>query len=155
MPVLNISLPWTIRQLIISVSFQVHFLHLYSPWAYDAVFVRSLWNPTQKGTASGASARRRFGSKRDLQAGVALALEAMNARDQGCAPGTGNLHILKSVMWIKMKQKKDLWQPFSASPKEHLWPKNWGISSGKLEEKTCRKKMASLIYLHSSPWGNI
>lgn len=29
-------------------------------------FVRRLWNPKQKGTANGASTRRRFGSKRDL-----------------------------------------------------------------------------------------
>lgn len=49
MPVLEIPLPRTIRQLIVPVSFQVHFLHVYSPWAYDAVVCKKLMKPHAEG----------------------------------------------------------------------------------------------------------
>lgn len=48
-PMLEISLPWTCRQLITSVRFQVHFLHLYSPWTWDAVVCEKLVKPRAEG----------------------------------------------------------------------------------------------------------
>lgn len=48
-PVLAIFLPRTTRQLIVSVSFQVHFLHLHTPWADDAVVCKKVMKPQAEG----------------------------------------------------------------------------------------------------------
>lgn len=125
MPVLEISLLWTVRQLISLLVFRSTSYICTAPGHVMLWFVRRLWSPKQKGTANGASARCRFGSKCDLQAEMTVALVG---HECSC-PGLCSRDWEPAYPRVKMKEKKDLRQPFTASPKEHLWPKNCGESA--------------------------